>query len=638
MTDNPKNEQFTEKVLLFRQMFESNPQPMWVYDFNTLEFLAVNDAAVQHYGFSRNEFMAMTIKDIRPEEDLPAMLDTLAELRAGVSRSGLRRHRTRDGRILDVHVISHEIMFGTRQARFVMINDITESRRANEALRRSEEKYRDLFENANDAIFIVDSQLRYIDANKKAEELLGYSREKLLTMGILDLIPPEQVPRSSEEFDKLRNQGSYEKFIGKVRTSDGRWLDVEVSSSAIVGDGKVIGSRDIMRDISYRKRIEEELLRAQKLESLGVLAGGIAHDFNNLLTAILGNIALARMDGRPEAVGEQLEHAEKAAYRARDLTQQLLTFSRGGAPVKKAIALGTLIADAASFALRGAKTRCEFHVPDDLWNVEADEGQITQVFNNIVINADQAMAGGGKIRITCSNAEVSKSEVESLQPGRYVKISFSDRGIGIPDEHLEKIFDPYFTTKHKGSGLGLATSYSIVRQHAGHIDVQSRLGAGSVFTVYLPASARNAQQKQGAMQRVQLGAGRILIVDDEEMIRDVAARILEKAGYDAVGAADGQVALVQYVKAQNNGKPFDAVILDVTIPGGMGGKETIEKLLEIDPAAKAIVSSGYSNDPIMAQYRNYGFLGVACKPYSIKTLTEAVYSVLRGSGEPRSND
>jgi len=610
-------------------LFESNPHAMWIYDLDSLVFLAVNDAAVQHYGYSRKEFLFMTLRDIRPPEEIPAMLETVARLRPGINLGGRWRHRKKDGTIIDVHVHSHSIIFGGRQARFVMVNDVTESKRATEALRRSEEKYRDLFENANDAIFIVDSELRYRDANKKAVELLGYSKEELLAKRIPDLIPPEQTPRSEAEFKKLQSKVVYDKFVGWVMTSDGRRLDVEVSSSAIVVDGKVVGSRDIMRDITDRKKLEEELLRTQKLESLGILAGGLAHDFNNLLTSVFGNISLAKLDARPgEAVHQRLDEAEKALFRAQDLTQQLLTFSRGGAPVKKIFSVKELVRGSASFSLRGSKARCVFSIPDELRPVEADEGQLSQVINNLVINADQAMPEGGTVTISCENITVEEGAALPLDPGKYLLLSVADQGIGIPQEHFEKIFDPYFTTKQKGSGLGLATSYSIIKRHGGHITVESEMGSGTTFRVYLPAVDTFLPRELTPMEQSVQGRGRILVMDDDEMIRDVAGRILGRLGYEVEYAADGAEALVAYGEARKKDRLFDVVIMDLTIPGGMGGKETIRKLRELDPKARAIVSSGYSNDPIMAEFREYGFSGVVAKPYSIRILGEAVKSVL----------
>ncbi len=619
----------------YRSLFEGNPHPMWVYDVETLRFLAVNDAALQHYGYTLQEFLSMSVKDIRPAEDVPQLIDTLATVGSGLRHTGKWRHRKKDGTLIEVEVMSHGIEFGPHKARFVLLTDVTETQKTLQALRRSEEKYRDLFENANDAIFIVDSDFRYVDVNKKAVELLGFSREALLTMKILDLIPPEQVPRSSNEFAKLRNRGAYEKFLGKVRTRYGRWLDVEVSSSAIMADGKVAGSRDIMRDITERKKMEDDLLRAQKLESLGVLAGGLAHDFNNLLTAVLGNIMLAKMDSLPgDGLYERLEEAERASYRARDLTQQLLTFSRGGAPIKRTITLGDLVKDAASFSLRGSHSRCEMVFPEDLLPVEADEGQLSQVVNNLVINAVQAMPEGGTVRISCENVALGENSGLPLGPGNYVKVSIADRGVGIPPENLKKIFDPYFTTKEKGSGLGLATSYSIIRRHDGHISVESQPDSGSTFSFFLPASTVPVRPEAVVEHRSIRGTGRILVVDDEAMIREVAAKILVSQGYEVESAPDGQIALVRYAKAKQQGNPFDVVILDLTIPGGLGGKETIKKLLEIDPKARAIVSSGYSNDPIMARFTDYGFKGVAAKPYTIKVLSQAVHDAMRDFREP----
>jgi PAS domain S-box-containing protein len=620
---------FVIKDNLFRRVFESNPMPMWIYDLETLAFLAVNDAAVHHYGYSREEFLSMTIKDIHPLEEIPLVLHATNKRGSATVKLGSWKHRKKDGTLIDVELASHEILFGNRQTQFVMINDVTHSRRAVEALSQSEEKYRDLFEHASDSIFIVDSDLRYVDANNKAIEVLGYSKEELLTMKVTDLIPDEQIPLSEAEFEKLRNRGSYEKFMGKVKTRDGRLLDVEVSSSAIISDGQIIGSRDIMRDITERKRMEEDLLRAQKLESVGILAGGIAHDFNNLLTAILGNISLAKMDSQPgESIYDRLEEAEKASYRAQSLTQQLLTFSRGGAPVKKSIVVRDLVQETVTFSLRGTKTLCEFVVPDNLWSVEADEGQLSQVFNNLAINASQAMPDGGKLGIQCSNITVADEGPSALPPGKYVQISFIDRGVGIPSELFEKIFDPYFTTRQKGSGLGLATSYSIIKKHGGHITVESELGVGSTFSVYLPAALTDVQKEREMQKTASPGTGNVLIVDDEEIIRDVASKILVNRGYHVECAQDGQMALVLYTKAQKKGSPFDAVIMDLTIPGGMGGKETIKKLLEIDPQAKVIVSSGYSNDPIMAEYQQYGFKGVVAKPYTVQKLSETIRQLL----------
>lgn len=511
--------------------------------------------------------------------------------------------------------------------------DITERTYAEDARRESEEKYRDLFENANDAIFIVDAELNYIDVNKKAVELFGYSREELLSMNIFDVIPPEQKPISEKEFKKLMNKESYDKFIGKIKTVDGRWLDVEVSSSPIIKGGKVIGSRDIVRDITDRKRLEVEFLKREKLESLGVLAGGIAHDFNNLLMGILGNISLAKMKAEPaSAIYARLAEAEKASLRTRDLTRQLLTFSQGGAPVKEAVNVGELIKETAAFSLSGSDVKCVYKIADDLWPAEVDAGQISQVINNLVINADQAMPEGGTITIVSDNVTIESDNPLLLRPGRYVKIVIHDMGTGIREEHLNKIFDPYFTTKQKGSGLGLASAYSIVQRHNGRMTVESRLGYGTTFNVYLPASQSENIDLNVKSEMLMRGQGRILVVDDEAIVREVAGEMLRTMGYEVACANDGNEAIKVYMQARQANEPFRAVIMDLTMPGGMGGRETMEKLREIDPDVKTIVSSGYSHDRVMANFRDYGFVGVVSKPYKPSELGRILHEVLAGSG------
>ena len=632
--------------------------------------------------------------------------------------------------------------------------DISERRQAEETLRTSEEKYRDLFENATDAIFLVDAEMRYVDVNRKAIELFGYTNEEWLTMSVLDVIPREQASRSKQEFEKLRTEGLYEKFVGKMFKKDGTDLDVEVSSSAIYDDGRFIGSRDIVRDIterkgmeedlrnsekryrllfetnpqpmlvydvytlgilavneaavtkygylreeflsmtikdirppedvpallhhlakpspeldivpgvwrhrkkdgtilfveitshkltfggrpaelvlaydvSERKRLEDELLKARKLESLGVLAGGIAHDFNNLLVAVLGNIDMAKLGGKAKGgITKWLDAAEKATLRARDLTQQLLTFSRGGEPVRKTTSLKSLISDSVQFAVSGSNVQVAFHIVDDLWPSNVDEGQISQVINNLIINADQAMKNGGMIDVTAENRTVSGDRELAFTAGDYIKVSIRDEGDGIPAESLQNIFDPYFTTKAQGSGLGLATSYSIVKKHDGYITVESEEGSGTTFSVYLPAQPHGVLPAEQEDRRPLFGTGRVLIMDDEESVSEITAQMLTRLGYEVEIARDGAEAIERYVTSRKQQKPFDVVIMDLTIPGGMGGKEAIQKLREIDPDVRAIVSSGYSNDPVMADYSRYGFTAVAAKPYKIHDLSRIIYDIL----------
>jgi len=393
--------------------------------------------------------------------------------------------------------------------------------------------------------------------------------------------------------------------------------------------------RNIELQAEYELR-EEERLKIAKLESVGVLAGGIAHDFNNILTGIMGNISLARRgleSGEIAKASNRLVEAEKASLRAKDLTQQLLTFSSGGTPIKITTSIIGILEDSISLALRGSDVRCELSLPDDVWPVEADEGQIGQVISNLVLNADQAMPEGGTLNIGVRNTIIGKRTTLPLARGNYVQITIEDHGVGIPEEHLLRIFDPYFTTKQKGSGLGLSTVHSIIKKHGGHITIESKLGVGTTLQVYLPASMEPIPAvEEVAAEACVAGAGRVLVMDDEEVVRDLLRSELTGIGYEVELASVGAETIKKYANAKETGQPFAAVILDLTVPGGMGGKETIKKLLEIDPDVKAIVSSGYSTDPIMTDFVKYGFKGVVVKPYRTSELEQVLHKVITGVG------
>lgn len=369
----------------------------------------------------------------------------------------------------------------------------------------------------------------------------------------------------------------------------------------------------------------EELIKAQKLESLGVLAGGIAHDFNNLLTAILGNISLAKMYADPQGIIDgYLDKTEKASIRAQALTKQLLTFSRGGAPIKLVTPITELIKESTSFVLRGSKVKCDYHFAEDLWAVEADEGQLGQVSQNLVINASQAMPNGGIITIQATNKTVGLDEIPSLASGDYIELLFQDHGTGIPPEHLSRIFDPYFSSKSTGNGLGLAISYSIIKNHGGLITVTSQLGQGTLFSILLPATHKHAHHPKEQEKVQEVGTSRILLMDDDKAVREMAMAMLTFLGCSVEQAADGKEAIALYMQAKKNEIPFDIVIMDLTIPGGMGGKETVAAILAMDPQVKAVVSSGYANDPIMANYKEYGFCAILPKPFRFDELKKVI--------------
>ena len=504
-----------------------------------------------------------------------------------------------------------------------------------DALRESEEKYRNLVELLHEGIWVIDEDSRTTYINTHMAGMLGYTVEEMQGKELFSFMDERGRKLAAQNVER-RREGISETHDFEFLRKDGTRIYTSLSASPITDKyGVYKGAIAGIQDSTDRKRLEEEQQRVEKLESVGLLAGGIAHDFNNILTAILGNISLAKMEAAPGSeLQNSLEQAEKASLRAKGLTKQLITFSRGGAPVTKLTSLTELLKNTASFALSGSKVKCQFSIVADLWHAEIDAGQVSQVMHNLVINAQQAMPTGGSIELRAEN--MALSEMQSLgkwlplKEGDYIRITVTDHGTGMPAEHLEKIFDPFFSTKQEGSGLGLATSFSIARQHGGHISVKSELGSGSTFSLYLPASMETSAPKQEKEKAIKaVGKARILVMDDEKGIREVTGRMLKHLGYEDIEfAADGAGAIKLYEAAMESGQPFSAVILDLTIPGGMGGKETIRKLLRIDPGVKAIVSSGYVDKSVMAKYREYRFSGMVVKPYTLEELSQALRDVI----------
>lgn len=908
----------------YRRLFEDNPNPMWVYDAETYRFLAVNPAALRQYGYTQDEFLALTIFDIRPSEETHRLREYLAKTPPSAYAPRVWKHRRKDERVMYMRVRSHPHEFAGRRGMLVLAEDVTERHEAEERLRASEERFRSLFENAVEGVYTTtadgqfravnpalarmlgytgpkhmlemvrsatrdfyadpkrredffaalgnedaltgfesearcaDGSVRWISENvrairdadhkilylegfvsditdrKRAEDAIRASEEryrvlfehspvavieydyrqvgewlkKLRDDGVLDLDNyleehPEQFAKASalvpvvgvnEEAVRLVRANSKQELMenlasifaadglsarreaflavwqgrqeiegeitvnaldGSVRRTYYRWwlpklqgaqslewtqlvlLDLTDMRSAeaelaaererlrvilramaeglmttdtngvvqfmneaaerITGwtagaaigrgieqvcvlrhektradvtmpvaraisehrvvdfplqttlvsrqgvpclidgrcapmhdvNGRAIGAVVVFRDVTERARLEAELLRSSKLEAVGILAGGIAHDFNNILTVVMGNVTLAMLDSEVmEAAGRWLSEAERGVMRARDLTQQLLTFAKGGDPVRKAVQLPEVVREAAEFALHGSKVRCEFSIEPNTWPANVDKGQIGQVVQNLVINAVQAMPEGGVIRTTIRNEPVAVGSPLPLQKGSYLRLSIADSGIGIRPEHLSRIFDPYFTTKQSGSGLGLATVYSIVRKHQGHVEVESELGRGTTFHIWLPAAPESQPVKEETPEKVAPLTGRVLFMDDEETIRTLAVSLLSRLGLDVTAVADGAEAVRAYTDARENGAPYRLVIMDLTVPGGMGGREAMERLLKIDANVKAIVSSGYSSDPVLSNYRAHGFRGMVPKPYRFSDLARTIRSVL----------
>jgi len=488
-----------------------------------------------------------------------------------------------------------------------------------------------------DGFITTDVEGRVLMLNNVAEKLTGWEGDTAIGQALIDVFnicnerthkPVRNAVERIIETGSAVGMANHSLIVSRAGTE----RLIETSASPIRDKmNKKIGVVLVFRDITEKSHAEEERRKAEKLESLGIAAGGIAHDFNNLLTGIIGNLSLALITADPgDEIVERLNTAKKASLRAQELAQQLLTFAKGGAPVKKTSSIGQLITDTVNFSVTATNVQKNVIISPSLWPVDIDSGQISQVITNVTVNAEQAMPAGGMLRVQCENYKLENedSNIPSLLPGRYVKISIQDEGIGIPAEYLKKIFDPYFTTKPKGSGLGLATAYSIIKNHDGIITVDSKAGAGSAFCIYLPASEKEVGYDKAAALAPKSGSGKILVMDDEEVICELVIHTLTPLGYTVTESRDGLACIRLYEEAMKAGKPFDAVIMDLTIPGGMGGKEAVKQLIRLDPSVKAIVSSGYATDPVMSRHREYGFCAMLAKPYEIADLARIVHEVV----------
>ncbi len=532
-----------------------------------------------------------------------------------------------DGSVRTVHS-QGRVFFGKDGAPVRMsgtVQDITERKRAEDRLAESEKKFRDLIESLPIGVSVTNEAGDFLEANTAICRIFGFgSKEELKKFTVPSLyVNPEDRGVSVE---MIKVGAAREIEIRCKRKNGAEFLGSFTSVSQTSADGEPLFI-SILQDVTDRKKIEAELLKAPKLDSIGVLAGGIAHDFNNLLLGVLGNVSIAKDYLKPgDKAFELLDKVENAALRSKDLTKQLLTFSRGGEPLTEPSHIEQLIRDSAGLVLRGTDVSCKFLFPRNLWPVEADQGQLAQVINNIILNARQAMPGGGAITVSADNAVMDSVTALPLKPGEYVKITVKDRGIGMTKKVLGKVFDPFFTTRKKASGLGLAISYSIIKKHRGHIAAESKAGEGSSFSIYLP-SALEQSLTEGARKN-SAHRGKVLVMDDEQMVRDVSGDMLELLGYKAEFAGTGEEAVELFKKAKEAGSPFDAVILDLTVPDGMGGKDALKLLLEMDPNVRAIVSSGYSKDPIMSEYHKHGFKGVIAKPYTVPEFGRVINAVL----------
>lgn len=620
----------------YRLLYEGTPVMM--HSINSEgKLISVSNQWLKTLGYTRDEVLGRRSTEFLDEKSTAYARDIILPdfMRTGICTDVPYTFIKKNGEKVFtlLSAIAERDYAGKIARSLAVIIDITERKQAQEKLIEGEARFRGLVEHSPLAISIIDRSGRIEYLNKKHIELVGYAVEDVPTLDAwwAQVYPDEKTrQRMATAWEGTARRILSGEDIGAIERTivgkDGSSKDVEMRFS-LVGD-KILA---VFADISERKKLEQEIIKTQKLESIGALAGGIAHDFNNLLQGIFGYISLAKMTiQQKDKALAMLDQAEKALHQSVNLTTQLLTFSKGGKPLKKVFNLRPMIEEAVRFSLSGSSVDHSLLIDKDIWPVDADEGQIAQVIQNIVINAEQSMPLGGRIEIIARNtAAGTVAGLPNDLQGNLVEIIVRDQGTGIAPEHLPRIFDPYFTTKEKGSGLGLATSYSIIRNHGGVIEVSSELAKGSTFTICLLASQTDAEEQSPSSLSFFKGPkGRILVMDDERMVRDVAGALINSLGHEVAFAEHGESAITQYRDAMDAGKPFDMVMLDLTIKGGLGGLETLQKLLEIDPEVKALVSSGYSDDSSMSDYLSKGFKACLKKPYTIENLSTVLNDML----------
>ncbi len=624
----------------YRLIFESSPLPMWVYDMKTLQFLAVNEAAVKNYGYTEEEFLSMTIRDIRPQEDVTALETLVPRIPHGLANTGEWRHRKKDGTIIRVSIHSHDVDLRGRRARLVLAEDITERKRIEEALRESEERFRSLVEQAGDGFELLDTEGRYIDVNSSTCRQLGYAKEELLGRSIHDIDPLVSPEQYAERFQSLVG-GSPVTFETVHRRKDGTMFPVEITTSVIqLGDS--LSALTLVRDIAERKRTEEErkklqeqLIQSQKLESIGQLAGGIAHDFNNVLAAIVGYGNILQMKMRPEDPSRTyIEQVLAAAERAAGLTQSLLAFSRKQVINPENIDLNTVIQKVNILLSRiiGEDVSLTMTLCSEPLIIFADSIQIEQVLMNLSTNARDAMPKGGMLVIETGRAEFDEAQTVTHRFGKagsYAVLSVTDTGTGMDEQTQAKIFDPFFTTKEigRGTGLGLAIVYGVVKQNNGHINIYSEIGKGTTFKIYLPLVAASIDSKHGSADPATIHGGKetILLVEDDKPIRELFQQVLSEYGYRVIEAEDGDEALKKFL---DQFEAIDLVVTDIIMPR-KSGHDFYEEALRRKPGIKVIFTSGYPSDLIqkvgILDNKDVHFLS---KPSSPQTLLLKVRETL----------
>lgn len=630
-----------------------------------------NDAFARMIGYSAEELENMDLKKIVADTDLGKEVLTQYHNRLQKNEAKLQyeaqlKHKA--GNAIDVLISAQMVLLDGIPTSIAIITDISALKEAYDTIQRQYEEIQSQYEELEamneemvrthyelteathkleeeterlhatlrsiyDGVVATDLHGSIILANDKAEKMAGTSSNEIIGKPFNSVFTFYYVTTKEEfknpvneilRYGELDTSGYALTFQSKDKE-----VVVELSGAPIYVEGNIIGTVIVMHDITGQYWLEKEIQKISKLESLSILAGGIAHDFNNLLTSIIGNLSILKVKLTDNQLYQKyIERIENAAQRAADLTKQLLTFSKGGDPIKEVTSLEQVIRETAQFALSGSSVRCNFEIQPHLWNSEVDVGQMSQVFHNLILNAVQSMPHGGTITIKAANLIYDGSGQKPLLPGNYVMITIKDEGVGIPKENLSRIFDPFFTTKERGSGLGLATSFSIIKRHGGHIEVHSETGKGSEFIIYLHATEKKENVTKGATAPFTSTGGRILLMDDDFTIYEVASHMLDIYGFEVDWASTGEKAIEKYRESLAKSAAYDVIIMDLTVPGSMGGVQAVREILEINPKAKVIVSSGYSNDPVMSHYREYGFKGVIAKPYKIEEIIKVINDVI----------
>jgi PAS domain S-box-containing protein len=630
--------QLEDALSFARTLLEASPVGMKAFDAQG-NCIAVNEAALRIVGGTREQNLAQNYHTMPSWVASGIAPHAERAIRDNCVLTYETQTMTAFGKMIWASVQLVPYTFADQPHLLLVIEDITARRDAEAALTAERERLRVTLRSIGDGVIATDEEGRVVLVNRIGERLTGWTQVEIVGHTLPDVISllraDTREPLPNPVAHVLATGTPLDGGTDVLLTSrDGTERLVSYSGAPICDSGgRVYGAVLVFRDETGPHLMRQEIQRMAKLDSLATMAGGIAHDFNNLLTGISGNIGLAELmlQAKPDTVQRYLRDAEQATMRARDLTQQLLTFARGGLPLRDTIAVSPVVQEAAALAMTGSQSRCQLEVSPDLWPIHADAGQIHQVLHNLLINADQAMPEGGTILVCAENVTLEPGSRTPLDTGPYVCLRVRDTGVGIPANLLEKIFDPFFTTKQRGSGLGLASVYSIVRSHEGHVSVESIPGAGSTFTVLLPACPATAPAP--AADIVAAGdspAYRILLLDDDAMILQVLTDMLQVAGHTVTAISNGAAAVAAWHAARADGAPYNLAILDLTVPGGLGGADVAAQIRRDDPAMIAIASSGYTTGTVMADYATFGFAGRLAKPYRLQDIQATIRHVMAG--------